>query len=77
MTPEEQTRIELSQQLIRRACESGCIGLRPQVDGTTCLIAYTDHKLEWCVACLMTRAAELLTAPAEGVAPARQGENPA
>lgn len=74
MTPEEQARIELSQQLIRRACETGCIGLRAQVDETTCLIVYPDHKLEWCVACLMTRAAEMLTekpntSPAEGVAP--------
>lgn len=53
-------RVELSQQLIRKACETGCLGLRAQADDSTCLIVYPDHKLEWCSPCLMTRAAELL-----------------
>lgn len=54
-------RRELAQELIRRACDSGCIGLAAQVDSTTCLILYPDHIQEWCPACLMTAAAEMIT----------------
>jgi hypothetical protein len=66
MTAQEVWRVQLSQWLVKRACDTGCIGLAAQVDQTTCLMLYPDNYQEWCVACLMTAAAEAIAPPTGG-----------
>lgn len=55
-------RVEVAQELVRRACDVGC---RAVVDGNTCLVTYPDRVQMWCDACLMAGAGDMIQRAAD------------